>query len=249
MRYLFFYAIIILIFSHCVSKQELLVIQHQVDEIKEENNWIKKQTKWYLDSQRILKDTLIKLKSYTDRLSYKQKTEVFQQHFISDSMKIERCSFATRDEKDTYHYLNYARTKPREFCEKFVIPYWDKKNSYHNSLVKTMMKMEPVNPIFPDFQCYQSAWCHALKSGKTGYIGHSRNKDPQTGSRCNSYFMGECCAYGSSDGLGIILMLLIDDGVPSLGHRNICLSSGYRVVGISIQPHSSYRHNCVLDFM
>jgi hypothetical protein len=142
-----------LMFTHCVSRQELASIQQQVAEIKDENYSVKTETKGYIDSQKILKDTLNKLKSNISRVSYKKKTEVFQQHFISDSMKIERCSFATRDEIDTYHYLNYARTKPREFCEKFVIPYWDKKNSYHNSLVKTMMKMEPVNPIFPDFQC------------------------------------------------------------------------------------------------
>jgi hypothetical protein len=232
-----------------VSKQELALIQQQVAAIKVENNRIKTQTKVYIDSQKLLNDSLIKFKNYAAKLSYKQKKEVFQKQFVSDSMKIERCSFATRNEKDAYHYLNYARTNPREFCEKFVIPYWDKNNNYHNSLVKTMMKMEPVNPVFPDFQCYQSAWCHALRSGKTGYVGHARNKDPQTGSKCNSYFMGECCAYGSSDGLGIILMLLIDEGVPSLGHRKACLSSGFRTVGIAIQPHSSYRHNCVLDFM
>lgn len=249
MRILFFIATIMMIFTHCVSKQELASIQQQANEIKDENYSIKTEIKGYIDSQKILKDTLNKLRSTLSRVSYKKKTEVFQQHFISDSLKIERCSFATRDEKDTYHYLNYARTKPREFCEKFVIPNWDKNNSYHNSLVKTMMKMEPVNPIFPDFQCYQSAWCHALKSGKTGYTGHSRNRDPQTGSRCNSYFTGECCSYGHENGLGIILQLLIDDGVPSLGHRKICLSAGYSVVGISIQPHSVWNYNCVLDFM
>jgi len=111
-----------------------------------------------------------------------------------------------------------------------------------------MRNMVPVEPIFPEFRLFQSALCHARTSGKSGYVGHDRQKDPKTGSKCNSYFMGECCSYGNSDGLRVIIRLLIDNGVPSLGHREICLMKGYTNVGISIQPHKDYEFNCVLDF-
>jgi hypothetical protein len=46
----------------------------------------------------------------------------------------------------------------------------------------------------------------------------------------------------------IVLQLLIDHDVPSLGHRIICLSSAYSVVGVSIQYHSRYGKCAVLDF-
>ena len=50
-------------------------------------------------------------------------------------------------------------------------------------------------------------------------------------------------------GLEIILSLLIDHDVPSLGHREICLSPEFKSVGVSVQPHNSkYNQNAVLDF-
>ena len=61
------------------------------------------------------------------------------------------------------------------------------------------------------------------------------------------YFYGECCDYGSNDPVEIIITLLIDKDITSLGHRKILLGK-YTSVGISIQPHSSYRFNTVLDF-
>jgi hypothetical protein len=40
--------------------------------------------------------------------------------------------------------------------------------------------------------------------------------------------------------------LLIDEGVPSLGHR-IILFKPHTQIGVSIQPHKKYRWNAVLD--
>ena len=60
--------------------------------------------------------------------------------------------------------------------------------------------------------------------------------------------MGECIHYGGDDALGIVTSLLIDQSVKSLGHRKICLGY-FTEAGISIQPHSSYGKNAVLDFM
>jgi uncharacterized protein YkwD len=60
--------------------------------------------------------------------------------------------------------------------------------------------------------------------------------------------MGECCYYGVEDAFDIIVDLLIDQGVSSLGHRKICLSPSYTELGVSIQPHKTYSSNTVLDF-
>jgi hypothetical protein len=42
--------------------------------------------------------------------------------------------------------------------------------------------------------------------------------------------------------------LLIDDGIPDVGHRVNILEARINVVGISIQPHRNYTHNCVQVF-
>jgi len=46
----------------------------------------------------------------------------------------------------------------------------------------------------------------------------------------------------------VAIQLLIDEGVPSLGHRKACLDKSMEKVGLNIQPHASYDYCCVLDF-
>lgn len=234
--------------SGCMSRSELAKVEQELLYVQTANSAIKTETRLFRDSQFMYADTLEKLRSQWRLVTENRKSRARQAQQRADSMKIELCTFATHEEKNAYYYLNYARTKPREFCERFVVPQWDKSNSYENSLVQTMRTMAPVPPVFPDKDLYESALCHAKTLGKTGYTGHDRQTDPKTGKKCKSLFMGECCSYGRSSGLGVILQLLIDNGVPSLGHRKICLSEGYSTVGISIQSHKSYGFITVLDF-
>jgi uncharacterized protein YkwD len=58
----------------------------------------------------------------------------------------------------------------------------------------------------------------------------------------------ECCDYGNDNAVDILLNLLVDDGIPGVGHRLICLSNSYTKIGISIQPHKVYEVNTVMDF-
>ncbi len=251
MKNVFYILTTVIVLAACVSRTELAALQQEYADIKSSNKQIKLETRLYQDSQKKWNDTFNQLRAFYSKMGENQKWAAKQKMMVklNDSLRIESCLFATREEKNAYHYLNYARTKPREFCERFIVPNWDKTNSYQNSLVKTLRTMAPVHPIFPEFKLFQSALCHARTSGKSGYVGHDRQKDPKTGSKCNSYYTGECCSYGYEDGLGVIIQLLIDNNVPSLGHRILCLTHGFNMVGISIQPHQRYGFNCVLDFM
>ncbi|WP_338812627.1 CAP domain-containing protein [Bernardetia sp. Wsw4-3y2] len=160
--------------------------------------------------------------------------------------------YLTENEKLVYYYLNLARLNPPLFAETFLVKY-KKWNSYENlslsdyytgSLYKTMKNMKPVGVLSPQKDLFESARCHAISSGKKGYVGHTRL--PNSG--CKSKFAGECCSYGQFDALEIVMQLLVDSGVPSLGHRKICLSGSYKTLGVSVQPHKTYRFNSVLDF-
>ena len=107
--------------------------------------------------------------------------------------------------------------------------------SFANTLLKEFLN--------PELSCYESAQCHALSSGEKGYVGHDRvNKD------CKMDFYGECCQYGYSKGLDIVLDLLFDYDVPSVGHRKICMSKDYQFIGASTKPHTVYQFNTVIDF-
>jgi len=115
---------------------------------------------------------------------------------------------------------------------------------YYNSLVEDLKILKPnQSPLFPDSNLFLSAKCHAFESGKTGYVGHDRKKNS-----CKKDFYGECCYYGLEDAFVVVISLLIDENVHSLGHRKIMLSNEYTLIGVSLQPHINYGTNTVLDF-
>jgi uncharacterized protein YkwD len=160
--------------------------------------------------------------------------------------------YLSKTEKDVIYILNLIRTNPVLFVKTVLKKYPAVSGNgylaadsfYFISLVNTLQKMEPLNMLYPDKNCFESAMCHAYSSGLTGYVGHERKtKDCKT----KKYFNGECCDYGHADPLDIVLSLLIDEGIPSLGHRMVCLNA-YNNIGVSIQPHTRYGRNAVLDF-
>ena len=144
-------------------------------------------------------------------------------------------------EKETMLYLNLARMYPAKYA-KIELVNEDKTSDNYKSLIKTLNAMAPVSALTFDKKAFESATCFAKEQGLTTEIGHDRKN-------CKSYFFGECCAYGSDTGREVIVQLLIDEGVESLGHRKICLSSAYSAVGIAFNTHKTYGFCCVLDFI
>jgi hypothetical protein len=155
------------------------------------------------------------------------------------------------DEKKIIYILNLARANPSLFAKTVVAKYpnYRKRVSLMDvpefrSLLDTLQKIQPLPLLLPDSLCFESAKCHALSSGEKGYVGHER-QTPHCATEM--HHQGECCQYGYTDPLQIVMTLLIDEKIPSLGHRFICLSR-YQSIGVAIQPHSQYGHNTVIDF-
>ena len=48
--------------------------------------------------------------------------------------------------------------------------------------------------------------------------------------------------------LHIVVSLLVDDGVPSRGHRHSILNGTFKVVGVAVGTHPKYRDMCTIDF-
>lgn len=159
------------------------------------------------------------------------------------------CRYMTAAEKEVIYILNLVHTNPRLF-EKTVVqrfPDLKKRPSLRDqpefpTLAATLAAMKPVSLIYPDSLCFVSARCHAITAGRAGYVGHERQSKS-----CGALIYGECCSYGHQDPLDIVMALLVDHNVPSLGHREMCLSP-YGKIGVSIQPHTGYGYNAVLDF-
>lgn len=148
-------------------------------------------------------------------------------------------------DRQVIYWLNVARLDPSGFFQRFVAADWaaNPSNTYLSSLKTTMNSMKPVAALQPNRMLYDAAMCHARSSGSVGYVGHDR-----VNQTCKKIFSGECCAYGANGALDVVIQLLVDEGVPSLGHREICLSEAYTTVGAASAPHSRYKTNTVLDF-
>lgn len=154
------------------------------------------------------------------------------------------------EEKNVIYILNLARTNPPLFAQTVVKAYPEysgqsrlDRSEYFTGLLAFLSKKKPMPLLYPERTLFESARCHAETSGRTGYIGHNRRTEA-----CDDLksFMGECCQYGYKDPLSIVMDLLIDEGVPSLGHR-IILFKPHTQIGVSIQPHKKYRWNTVLN--
>jgi uncharacterized protein YkwD len=160
-------------------------------------------------------------------------------------------NYMSGEEKKLICMLNMARMNPKLFCKTVVKKYpalsgspQMVNSSYYKSLVKMLNSTKAMGPLQPDEKCYNSAQCHAYTSGTKGYTGHDRQTDSCLDKRS---FNGECCDYGHDKAIQILMSLLVDEGVASLGHRSICFSS-YKVMAVSIEPHSIWGQNAVLDF-
>lgn len=162
-----------------------------------------------------------------------------------------RVPWMTAEERDVVYVLNLVRSQPQLFLQQ-VVKKWPQhssssgleQNSYYRSLCTDLEKQKPVGLLYADSLLWVSAFCHASTAGKKGYVGHDRQTKA---CEQKESFMGECCNYGYSKAIDIVMSLLIDDNVPSLGHRKILLMP-YTKVGVSIQPHTEYGMNTVLDF-
>lgn len=160
-----------------------------------------------------------------------------------------RASYMSKEEKETIYILNLARANPKLFCKTVVKSYCASSDidlsseHYYKSLVKELNGMKPLHILTVDSTCWASAACHAETAGKKGYTGHQRQSE-----KCQRLkrYNGECCSYGTPDPVGIIVTLLVDEGVESLGHRDILLGE-YRKIGVAKRPHTGYGSNTVLD--
>jgi hypothetical protein len=151
------------------------------------------------------------------------------------------CKYLTVTEKEIIQQLNLVRMYPKWYAYFYL-----KTPSTPNeiSLKQTLLTMKPTTDrLKPDSILSASQKCHAISSGLQDFKGHER-----IDKKCKMLFDGECIHYGSSNAQEIVYDLLVDEGIESLGHRNIILTILFTKIGLSMQPHKSYRYNTVIGF-
>ncbi|MGI9191990.1 MAG: hypothetical protein ACR2IL_07695 [Chitinophagaceae bacterium] len=157
-------------------------------------------------------------------------------------------SLLSAQEKEAILYINLCRLYPQQFIQNEVTPYKlppgysdPELNQYKSTLIATLKNRKPISALRFDRELFNDVVCYSAEIAVNDIPPHQRIKCPKF--RC-----AECIAYGFEDGRNIALQLLIDSGVPSLGHRKICLDAKYTKVGIKNATHFEYRFCSVLNF-
>lgn len=181
--------------------------------------------------------------------------------------------YLSRQERDLVLYMNLARLDGERFFNTFFQEYVelhntrmrkysnynalkiDRKGSYYRSLERDIKTIKGLNMLYPDQALTRVAASHAKDMDRNNYAAHNsldkRTPKQRIGTIYPNRSMAENLAFGFDEGLANVCMLLLDQGVPNLGHREVMLSTKYKLnfVGVSIGPHKGYRYCAVIDFV
>jgi uncharacterized protein YkwD len=94
---------------------------------------------------------------------------------------------------------------------------------------------------------------HVKEQVSTGTIGHQGRSGSQPGDRVNRYgrwqgTLSENIAFGMDSARSMTVALIIDDGVPSRGHRKNIFDARARVMGVACGSHRAGQNLCVTTF-
>lgn len=165
--------------------------------------------------------------------------------------------YYTKEEKNIILFSNLARIDGKLFSETFLLYYLDstqqKKDTYVTSLISDLKKVKNLPLLQPAKDLYEVAIEHATDMGKTGKQGHNSSSGIPFAKRMSKLSEkysgeGENCNYACSKGFDVVMDLLIDRGVSTLGHRKNILNENYVYIGVSIQKHKKWNYNSVMDF-
>jgi uncharacterized protein YkwD len=180
-------------------------------------------------------------------------------------------SYLTEAEKDVIFEMNKLRSDPARYANEYLVPMRGRFSGLIYSepgqidlrteegvraldeCIAELGRTEPVPPMYPSRGLWQAARDHAADQGRTGQTGHTGSDGSTMQDRMNRYgkwdiTCGENISYGCDSGRKIVVQLVVDDGVPSRGHRKNLLAERFLTAGASIGPHPVYGKVCVIDY-
>lgn len=160
--------------------------------------------------------------------------------------------YLTKTEKEAIMYINLCRLFPKDFAkievgnyqmdsayaDSILIEFEDYKKSLQNDL----QKRKACKPLKFDKTLYVDAKCYSNEISKNNREGHERKN-------CNNSNYAECISFGQKTGKEIALQLLVDSGIKSLGHRNICLDKTFSKIGLSANKHFEFKFCAVIEII
>ncbi|MBI5191222.1 MAG: CAP domain-containing protein [Nitrospirae bacterium] len=182
------------------------------------------------------------------------------------SVTVDSIDCASRDVLDE---INAARTDPAKYAG--YLREWKKlydgrrvwlSKTYYlqmqedasavDEAIRFLKKQKPVGPLTRSEGLERAAREHVDKQGAAGQTGHvspdGLSMSDRVG-RCGTWqkTIGENISYGTDDPRRIVMLWIIDDGVPGRGHRANLFNPDFKVAGAAVGPHKVHGTVCVVD--
>jgi hypothetical protein len=181
--------------------------------------------------------------------------------------------YLSAEEKKIIFYMNLVRMDGKRFFETYFQQYIDEHNlkmkqysnyrevrvsrndPYYRGLEQDLKDVKNLGLLYPDETLTYVAQQHGKDMNKNNLAGHNSSDGRSMVDRIRKYYpnhgMAENLAFGFSSALANVSLLLLDKGVPDLGHRKNILNKtlGINIVGVSIQPHPHYKYSATIDFV
>ena len=174
-------------------------------------------------------------------------------------------------EKDVILEMNKVRTDPKKYAELYIQPMlrYFNGNLYQKPgeiairtnegkkaveiCITALSRNAKVAVLVPELGLSLGAKDHTIDQGKTGKTGHDGSDRSTPFTRIQRYgsgysYAGENIEYGSTTGRDIVVRLLVDDGVPSRGHRTNIMNRNFTQTGVSHGSHPQYRTMCAIVY-
>jgi uncharacterized protein YkwD len=118
--------------------------------------------------------------------------------------------------------------------------------------VRFLKKARPLPSLTLSSGMSRAAADHCAEQVE-GQLGHDGVDRSSPGDRISRYgtwsaTWGENISYGQKTARGIVLTLIIDDGVRSRGHRKNIFNPKFNYAGAAFGPHARFRTVCSIDF-
>ncbi len=148
-------------------------------------------------------------------------------------------------EKESLYWINFVRLYPQQFNHDIVLPFLEQFpeviSNYTKSLIAELNKATPASVVKPHEKLNKIAYTHAKDLGTNGHpISHNSSSGESFQQRMNRGGIFSCVSENVYEGkqraLESVLFLLIDSGVPSLGHRKNILDKTMHTIGIAFHP-------------
>ena len=111
--------------------------------------------------------------------------------------------------------------------------------------INHLKKQKPVAALTWDSNIAKAARDHVRDSDIHNIVGHTGSDGSSFVDRLDRYTTregrsGENIDYGTKSAQEVMLALLIDDGVPSRGHRTNIFQEGFMKMGAATSSHPKY---------